>query len=275
MRRKAMAYLLAVLSGALIFSSLGYLAWQYWGAKKTNAAQEQEREQIVQDFVQLGLEYSQKGDLYAALDAFNVAIAANPDHAPQAYYYRALLYNQMERYEDALADLDKALEQEPHFPQAYAARGALYLTLDRPASAVEDLKRAIELGLTDDPTVYLNLGLAYFHLDIYDAAEANFRKALELNPNMAAAHFNLGTLYLKKGDDKAALEHLNKAIELDPNFAASYFNRAMALANLGRTEEAIQDLEKFLLMPITHNAQLQAQALLERLRQGKAVDPTQ
>lgn len=273
MHRKSLALLLAGLSGLLILGGLAGLAWNYWNSKSA-ANTQKNREQIVQDFVRLGLEYAEKGDLYAALDAFNVAIAANPDHAPQAYYYRALLYNQMERYEDALADLDKALEQEPHFPQAYAARGALYLTLDRPASAVEDLKRAIELGLTDDPTVYLNLGLAYFHLDIYDAAEANFRKALELDPNMAAAHFNLGTLYLKKGDNEAALEHLNKSIELDPNFAASYFNRAMALANLGRTEEAIQDLEKFLLMPITHNAQLQAQALLERLRQGKPVDPT-
>jgi len=138
-----------------------------------------------------------------------VAIAANPDNAPQAYYYRALLYNQMERYEDAVEDLTKALEQEPHFPQAYAARAAVYLALNRPASAVEDLKRAIELGLNDDPTVYLNLGQAYFQMDIYDAAEESFRKALELAPDMAAVHFNLGTLYLKKGDDEAALEHLS------------------------------------------------------------------
>ncbi len=274
MKRKTLAYLLAGLSGLLILASLVYLAWTYQQARRATQTQEQ-RAQIVRDFVQLGLAYSQEGDLYAALDAFNVAIAANPEHAPEAYYYRALVYTQMERFENALQDLTKALEQQPHFPQAYAARASVYLSLDRPASAVEDLNKALQMGLTDDATVYLNRGLAYFQLDMYDLAEKDFRKALSMTPDSAAVHFNLGTLYLQRGDEEKALEHLNRAIQLDPNFPAAYFNRAMALAHLGRREEAIQDLERFLLMPITHNAQLQAQALLERLRAGKPLEPTE
>ena len=274
MRRKQLAVLLAILSGVLILGSLVFLIWSYQRAKTATDTRRQ-RAQIVQDFVQLGLERSQEGDLYAALEAFNVAIAASPDDAPQAYYYRALVYTQMERFEDALQDLTKALEQQPHFPQAYAARASVYLSLDRPASAVEDLNTAIQMGLTDDARVYLNRGLAYFQLDMYDLAERDFLKALSMEPNSAAVHFNLGTLYLKMGDDDKALEHLDKTLQLDPNFAAAYFNRAMVLAHLGRREEAIQDLERFLLMPISYNAQLQAQVLLERLRSGKPLEPTE
>ncbi len=272
--RKRLATILGVLSLLLVLSGGAALGWQWWAARSP-AQPEAEREQIVEDFVQLGLARSQQGDLYGALEAFNVAVAANPENAPQAYYYRALVYTQMERFEDALEDLTKALEQQPHFPQALAARASVYLSLDRPASAVEDLNQALQLGLTDDPRVYLNRGLAYFQLDMYELAEQDFLRALEMDSESAAVHFNLGTLYLKLGDNEKALEHLDKSIELDPNFAAAYFNRAMALAHLGRREEAIQDLEQFLLMPITHNAQLQAQALLERLRAGKSLEPTE
>ena len=270
--RRVLTYVLGALSAVLVFGALGVLAWNTWQGRTTQARAQEARRQVVQDFVELGLKHANAGRWDEAIQAFSVAIAAAPEDAAEAYYYRALVYTRLERYGDALEDLNKALEQQPHFPQAYAARGSVYLALGRPASAVEDFKKAIRLGLTDDPTLYINLGQAYFKLDLYDLAEQNFQKALDLDPENPAALFNLGSLYLKKGDDEQALDYFNRTLQKDPNFAAAYFNRAMALAHLGRTQEAIADLEQFLLMPVSHQAQLQAQALLERLRSGKPVD---
>ncbi|NPA31677.1 MAG: tetratricopeptide repeat protein [Chloroflexi bacterium] len=261
---------LALVAGILLLGS-GYALWQQQTAAAATPAPAN-RSEVVNDFVALALERSAAGDIQGAMEALDIAIAAAPDAAPQAYYYRALLHLELGEDEAALEDLNKAIEQNPHFPEAFAARGNVHLSLGRPVSAVEDFNKALQFGLADEASVYINRGLAYFQMDIYDLAEQDFQKALELNPESEAAWFNLGSLYLKQGRDEEALEAFNKVVELNPDMAAVYFNRAIAWANLGKIDEAIADLEKYLTFPITHNAQLQAEALLERLRSGKGVE---
>jgi len=261
---------LAVVALVLLLGS-GYILWQQRAGERT-AAPVVQRNEVVDDFVELALARSAAGDIQAAMEALDIAIAAAPDAAPQAYYYRALLHLELGEDEAALEDLNKAIEQNPHFPEAFAARGNVLLSLGRPVSAVEDFNKALQFGLADEASVYINRGLAYFQMDIHDLAEQDFQKALELDPESAAAWFNLGSLYLQQGRDEEALEAFHKVVELNPDMAAAYFNRAIAWANLGHTDEAIADLEKYLTFPITHNAQLQAQALLERLRGGQGVD---
>ncbi len=259
------------LVAVLLLVGSGYALWQ----QQTAAAQAPppvSRGQVVDDFVALALERSATGDIQGAMEALDIAVAAAPDAAPQAYYYRALLHLELGDNDQALQDLDKAIEQNPHFAEAFAARGNVYLSVGRPASAVEDFNKALQFGLANEASVFVNRGLAYFQMDIYDLAEQDFKKALELDPDSEAAWFNLGSLYLKQGDNQKALEAFQKAAELNPDMAAIYFNRAVAYANLGKVDEAIADLEKYLTFPITHNAQLQAQALLERLRSGKPID---
>ncbi len=260
-------------AAVLLLVAGGWLLWQARAAQAgAQAEPTSSREQVVQDFIELALARSEQGDLQGALEALNVGIAASPDNAPMAYYYRALLYLELGKNDEALADLDKAIEQNPHFPEAFAARGNVYLSMNRPASAVEDFNKALQLGLTEEPSIFINRGLAYFQLDIYDLAEKDFQKALELDPHSAAAWFNLGTLYLYQGEEEKAISAFDKAAETSPDLAAIYFNRAIAYAQLGETEKAIADLERFLSMPVSHNAQLQAQAILERLRNGEPVD---
>ncbi len=255
----------------LLLAVSGYTLWQQQAAA-TPTPPPAGRADVAQDFVALALERSAAGDIDGAMEALNIAIAAAPDAAPQAYYYRALLHLERAENEPALEDLNKAIEQNPHFAEAFAARGNVLLSMGRPASAVEDFNKALQFGLADEASVFVNRGLAYFQMDIYDLAEQDFQKALELDPESAAAWFNLGSLYLKQGRNQEALDAFQKVVDLNPDMAAVYFNRAVAYANLGQTDEAIADLEQYLTFPLTHNAQLQAQALLERLRSGKGVD---
>ncbi len=267
--RRPSTWLAAV--AAMLLVGSGYVLWQQQTAAAATPPPAS-RAEVVNDFVNLALERSAAGDVQGALEALDIAIAAAPDAAPQAYYYRALLQLELGENEAALEDLNKALEQNPHFPEAFAARGNVLLSLGRPVSAVEDFNKALQFGLADEASVFINRGLAYFQMDIYDLAEQDFQKALELDPESEAAWFNLGSLYLKQGRDEDALEAFNKVVALNPDMAAVYFNRAIAYANLGKIDEAIADLEQYLTFPITHNAQLQAEALLERLRSGKGVE---
>lgn len=116
------------------------------------------------------------------------------------------------------------------------------------------------------------MGQAFFQMKRYDEAEKNFRKAIELDPELWQVHNSLGIIYdYKKRYDKAIHEY-NTAISLKPDegflynnlgvshsLAAEYekainaFNKAletnynnlgMALSKLGRYQEALEAFRK-------------------------------
>lgn len=62
------------------------------------------------------------------------------------------------------------------------------------------------------------LGLAYFNLESYTKARESFERALELDPDRAAAiHHNLGALAYQMGDMETALSEFQSALEADPD----------------------------------------------------------
>ena len=71
-------------------------------------------------------------------------------------------------------------------------------------------------------------------------AIAAYVRALELDPNHAAAHINLGTLYYNQQDYARAEAHYRKAIEVDPRYALAYFDLGNVLDETGRVTEAIR-----------------------------------
>jgi len=56
----------------------------------------------------------------------------------------------MKRYDDALADLNRAIELNPEYAWAIAHRGRTYQAMKRYDDALADLNRAIELDPSDD-----------------------------------------------------------------------------------------------------------------------------
>ncbi len=63
---------------------------------------------------------------------------------------------------------------------------------------------------------YRLLGVAYTLLDKHTEAEANLKKALDLDDNNAEAHVGIGILYEKKGDTVRARNSFRKALDVDP-----------------------------------------------------------
>ena len=67
---------------------------------------------------------------------------------------------------------------------------------------------------------YLESGLSYVDKKQYDAAVIQFKKALQVDPKFAEAHYQLGLAYLRQGNDEAHVRQgyleLNQAAKLDP-----------------------------------------------------------
>ena len=58
-----------------------------------------------------------------------------------------------------------------------------------------------------------------------------------------SAHLNRGNTYLIKGEYDAAVADFNKAIQLDPGHATSYSNRSLAYIKKGLFDYALTDSE--------------------------------
>jgi len=83
-----------------------------------------------------------------------------------------------------------------------------------------------------------NLGSIFQALGLVEAAEAQFRKAIELQPELAEAHTNLGALLQGSGRIDAAEVCYRNAIAADPAFFAAHNNFGTLLRSQGKLDVA-------------------------------------
>lgn len=117
--------------------------------------------------------------------------------------------------------------------------GIALMTPGHYEEAIAELTRAISLD-PESSSAYFNRALAHQNLASPEAALADYQEALNLNPNLVDAHTAMAAIYRDRGDAEAALESLNRSIDVEPTVAA-YYQRAATLASLSRHEEAIAD----------------------------------
>ncbi len=87
--------------------------------------------------------------------------------------------------------------------------------------------------------IHYNLGVLLQDKGQIDEAEANYRAALQWNPNFAPAYRALGLVLKEQGKLDEATAYLRHALELQPNSADAYCNLGSVYKDLGRLEDAI------------------------------------
>ena len=101
--------------------------------------------------------------------------------------------------------------------------------------------RAAELD-DSDPWAHLALGYVAMTRRSTDDAAEEFQRALDLNPNFAAAHGYLGFALALDGRSEQAIDHIEQAIRMSPHDPQNaIFNVALAAAHYlaGRYTEAV------------------------------------
>jgi tetratricopeptide (TPR) repeat protein len=90
-----------------------------------------------------------------------------------------------------------------------------------------------------------------------------FRKATELKPPFALAHYNLGHSLKEQGDDAGVMAAFRTAINCKPDYAAAHFNLAALLLKKGQRDEALVHLGHAVELNATNQA---AKELLEQVQ---------
>jgi tetratricopeptide (TPR) repeat protein len=124
----------------------------------------------------------------------------------------------MGRHDEALADLNHAIELDPNSVFAVCNRGETYRLMGRHDEALVDLNRAIELDFNYKDALY-NWSETYRMMGRYDGALADLNRILELDPNYAFALASRGAVYRDEGRYDEALADLERPVQLDPTYA--------------------------------------------------------
>jgi len=180
----------------------------------------------------------------------------NPD-AYEAYLLGNFHHNKQTREDSLVAEryYKFALEKDPTYALAYAGLGGLWLQrgelgFQPPSEAFPKgtayLAKAVEL---DDSSAEVHVSLANNKNAIdwdWAGAEKEFKRALELNPSLADAHFFYADMLivLKRNDEWQ--REIQRARELDPlnDFKESFYG--WHLNYLHRYDEAIPIFQKLL-----------------------------
>ena len=132
--------------------------------------------------------------------------------------------------------LMRAIELNPNLPMAHYHYGWHLLLSNNTDAAVAEFKKSIELDPID---VYLQCNLAGYYAWVgrYDEALAESRKTLELNPNYPLGLWALGSAYTGLGRYEEAIEAHKKGLASSPGFENGL---AVAYAMSGQKEKALE-----------------------------------
>jgi tetratricopeptide (TPR) repeat protein len=155
-------------------------------------------------------------------------------------------------FETAVSYFNQAIARDPGYAMAYAGLADCYAMLPDYGASVEDIPKAKAAALRAidlDPTLarpHVNLGgMKMAHEWDFAGGEAEFKKALELDPNDSHAHQryadNLGLL---GGREQDALAEIHRAHQLDPGSLAISVDVGNVHTYARRFDEAIAVCEK-------------------------------
>jgi tetratricopeptide (TPR) repeat protein len=144
-------------------------------------------------------------------------LAATAPSSYQALELDAEAMESQNRWDDAAAEYQKILAQNPNVPGIHFRLGRVVLSKSESRANTEEAKR-------------------------------EFEQELKIDPNNAAAEFSLGEIARRGGQWGEAIPHFTKASELDPGFAEAFLALGMSLNSAERYVQAVGPLERYVKM---------------------------
>jgi Flp pilus assembly protein TadD len=222
---------------------------------------------------------------------------------------RATLVDRLGHSDDAMRDLERLARDYPDSPLPDVQRGDILRTKQRFSDAVFAYDKAIGRISHPGPSdwvVFYDRGVAEERTHLWQKAEADFRRALELSPdqpfvlnylayswadmghhltearqmiqraaerrpNDGAITDSLGWVMFRQGDHKAAVKTLEKAVELEPEDSTINGHLGDAYMAVGRKVEAQYQWRRALNLNPTPDDAAKLEAKLNTGRPGAVI----
>ncbi len=194
-------------------------------------------------YMHMGRVYVGEGDIDAAEKEFRRALLANPDNY-QPYLYLGQINLQRKNYTQAVAEVDRILEQNDRFAPAHLLKGMYLYSGGNVAAAEESYRKVLEI-VTDDPVASNNLAWIYADENRnLDAALTMAEGARGKDPNNPHYADTLGWVYYKMERYVLAIDQLLFSINNGTPGPGNYYRLGMAYYKNGDNTLAVQTLRK-------------------------------
>jgi predicted CXXCH cytochrome family protein len=142
--------------------------------------------------------------------------------------------------QQAAAELLEALKIYPRFLRALTYLGVTYAESGNAQTGAGVLNLATRL-YPNDPGAHFNLGVAYGAMGNPNEI-AEYRRALEIDPDQVLAYLNLGAALYNKGQYEEAIQVYRQGINVNPLIASFHYSLSLALEHQNSKEEAEKEL---------------------------------
>ncbi|OGR05324.1 MAG: hypothetical protein A2511_01060 [Deltaproteobacteria bacterium RIFOXYD12_FULL_50_9] len=208
-----------------------------------------------------------------ALAMSQIALSKKDADQVKIHHNLGIVFFKRQDHQQALTELNIALNLNPDYSDAYVTLGAVYGKSGNHIKAEELMLKAITLD-PGNGYAYQNIGSAYERQNRLEEAKAAFLKALQLpNIDPAKIHNNLGIVYWRLGDFQQSINHARAAIDLEPDYLDAYITLAITYEDMGKQDKAFEQFREAWKKgyPMIRAYQTWARELLQEDKVDKAI----
>ncbi len=139
-------------------------------------------------------------------------------------YRLGLAHIKNRQWEKAIEEFNKALEANPDHALTWANLGVSLSQSDKHKEALLAYEKALELGYSN-ALFHYNRGLSFAKVNLLEEAEQEMVAALKENPRLPRADFDLGIIYKLQGQWEKAFAQVKKLYPRNEKLAYSLFEQ--------------------------------------------------
>ncbi|MBN2469992.1 MAG: tetratricopeptide repeat protein, partial [Anaerolineae bacterium] len=184
-----------------------------------------------------GYSLTELGRAEEALDAYDAALALQPDYA-WAWARKGRTLRLLRRYPEALEAFDRAIEFSPDYGWAWNGKGIVLERMQQDEAALEAYRRAAVLKPHDVWPLYNQADILQ-SLNHYDQALPLLDQALKIDPMHAHSWAKRGQIFRLINQNEDAVKAYGVALKFQPDYGWASNGLGLALKALGRPSEAL------------------------------------
>jgi len=159
----------------------------------------------------------------------------------EIYFIYSDILKKLQKYNESIAALEKAIDINPNFPEALNNLGTIKNLQNKQSQAIKYFKKSLNLKKDNIQALY-NLANIYKYLKNYDDLIITYKKILDLDNKNIQALYNLGSTHLFYGNIIEGRKYFEKVLEIDKLHIPSIRNY-ISITKIDKKNKIFRDLQ--------------------------------